>query len=213
MSQASSIETIMRDGPVIPVIVIRDRAHAVPLARALVAGGVRVLEVTLRTEAALDAIRAMRAEVPEAIVGAGTVLSPEQLRSVAELGVAFAVSPGITDRLLDAASDTSVPLLPGVATAGEVMRALDRGYRHLKFFPAEPAGGSPLPEGAGLAPAGGSLLPDRRNRSAARHPLSGARERAVRRGLLARAAGRDGRAGTGSASPRSHGRRPNSGEL
>ena len=133
-----------------------------PLARALVAGGVRVLEVTLRTEAALDAIRAMRAEVPEAIVGAGTVLSPEQLRSVAALGVAFAVSPGMTDLLLDAANDTSVPLLPGVATAGEVMRALDRGYRHLKFFPAEPAGGipylkalaSPLPE-ARFCPTGG----------------------------------------------------------
>ncbi len=162
MSQASSIETIMRDGPVIPVIVIRDRAHAVPLARALVAGGVRVLEVTLRTEAALDAIRAMRAEVPEAIVGAGTVLSPQQLRSVAALDVAFAVSPGMTEGLVDAAGETSVPLLPGVATAGEVMKALDLGYRYLKFFPAEPAGGmpylkalaSPLPE-ARFCPTGG----------------------------------------------------------
>ncbi len=162
MSQASSIETIMRDGPVIPVIVIHDRAHAVPLARALVAGGVRVLEVTLRTEAALEAIRAIRAEVPEAIVGAGTVLSPDQLATVAELGAAFAVSPGATDRLLDAAGEGPTPLLPGVATAGETMRALDRGYRHLKFFPAGPAGGtaylkalaSPLPE-ARFCPTGG----------------------------------------------------------
>ena len=161
VSQASSVETIMREGPVIPVIVIRDRAHAVPLARALVAGGVRVLEVTLRTDAALDAIRAMRAEVPQAIVGAGTVLSPEQLRSVAALDVAFAVSPGMTDRLVDAADERAVPLFPGVATAGEVMRALDLGYRHLKLFPAEPAGGipylkalaSPCPRPASARPA------------------------------------------------------------
>lgn len=117
----SNIADILADGPVIPVIVVEDADHAVPLAKALVAGGVRVLEVTLRTDAGLESIRRMIAEVPGAIVGAGTVLTGAQLDQVAKLGAAFAVSPGTTPSLLDAAKDSTVPLLPGTATASEVM--------------------------------------------------------------------------------------------
>ncbi len=156
------IAAVLADGPVIPVIVIEDVAHAVPLAKALVAGGVRVLEVTLRTEAGLESMRRMLGEVPEAIVGAGTVLTGAQLEEIAAIGAAFAVSPGATEALLDAARDSPVPLLPGTATASEVMQVLERGHTHMKLFPAEPAGGvellsslaSPLP-GAKFCPTGG----------------------------------------------------------
>lgn len=165
-----NIAAILADGPVIPVIVVDDVAHAVPLARALVAGGVRVLEVTLRTAAGLESIRRMIAEVPEAIVGAGTVLSGAQLAEVAKLGAAFAVSPGATPALLDAAADSPVPLLPGTATASEVMTVLERGYTHMKLFPAEASGGidklsslaSPLPA-AKFCPTGG-IDPDKARR-------------------------------------------------
>jgi 2-dehydro-3-deoxyphosphogluconate aldolase/(4S)-4-hydroxy-2-oxoglutarate aldolase len=157
-----NIADILKLGPVVPVIVLDEVAHAVPLARALVAGGVRVLEITLRTPAAMDSMRAIKAEVPEAIVGAGTVLTAGQLEEVARLGCAFAVSPGATTRLLDAAEGSPVPLLPGSATASEVMLLLERGYRHMKLFPAEQSGGadflaalaSPLPE-ARFCPTGG----------------------------------------------------------
>ena len=156
------IGAILADGPVIPVIVIEDVAHAVPLAQALVAGGVRVLEVTLRTEAGLESIRRMIAEVPDAIVGAGTVLTGAQLHSVAKLGAAFAVSPGATKALLDLATGSPTPLLPGTATASEVMTVLERGYKYMKLFPAEASGGidllsslaSPLPM-ARFCPTGG----------------------------------------------------------
>ncbi len=156
------IAAVLADGPVIPVIVIEDVAHAVPLAKALVAGGVRVLEVTLRTEAGLESMRRMLGEVPEAIVGAGTVLTGAQLEEIAAIGAAFAVSPGATEALLDAARDSPVPLLPGTATASEVMQVLERGHTHMKLFPAEPAGGvellsslaSPLPA-ARFCPTGG----------------------------------------------------------
>ena len=141
---AKDIAAILADGPVIPVIVIEDVAHAVPLARALVAGGVRVLEVTLRTKAGLESMRRMLGEVPEAIVGAGTVLTGAQLEEVAGIGAAFAVSPGATESLLDAAQGSPVPLLPGTATASEVMQVLERGYEYMKLFPAEPAGGVAL---------------------------------------------------------------------
>lgn len=148
------LEGILRRGPVIPVVTIADATHAVPLARALLEGGIGVIEVTLRTPAAVEAIRRIRAEVPSMIVGAGTVLSPDQLEQVATLDVAFAVSPGATARLLDAARASPVPLLPGVATASEAMAVLERGFALAKFFPAEPAGGvallralaGPLPE-------------------------------------------------------------------
>lgn len=148
--------------PVIPVVVLHDIADAIPLARALVAGGLPVIEVTLRTHTALDAIRAISAEVPEAIVGAGTVLRPAQAEAAVEAGARFLVSPGWTERLLDALRATGMPFLPGVATASEVLALLERGVREMKFFPAEAAGGvdylrslsAPLPT-ARFCPTGG----------------------------------------------------------
>ncbi|WP_319823627.1 bifunctional 4-hydroxy-2-oxoglutarate aldolase/2-dehydro-3-deoxy-phosphogluconate aldolase [Thalassovita sp.] len=127
--------------PVIPVLVIKDATTARPLAEALVAGGLPVLEVTLRTPAALDAIREM-AQVPGGIVGAGTVLTPEDVTRAKAAGARFAVSPGATDRLLDACEAADLPLLPGAATATEAMRLLERGYAVQKFFPAEASGGA-----------------------------------------------------------------------
>ncbi|MDQ2089105.1 bifunctional 4-hydroxy-2-oxoglutarate aldolase/2-dehydro-3-deoxy-phosphogluconate aldolase [Marimonas arenosa] len=133
---------LCRKAPVIPVIVIDDPARAAPLAQALVAGGLPVLEVTLRTATALDAIRAM-ARVEGGVVGAGTVLTPEDVAAAKAAGARFAVSPGATDRLLDACEAADLPLLPGAATATEAMRLLERGYAVQKFFPAEAAGGVP----------------------------------------------------------------------
>jgi 2-dehydro-3-deoxyphosphogluconate aldolase / (4S)-4-hydroxy-2-oxoglutarate aldolase len=138
----SAIAEIMRAAPVIPVIVIDEVAHAEPLARALVAGGLPVLEVTLRTPAALDAIRAM-ARVPGAIVGAGTVTNEAELDAALDAGSTFIVSPGLTEPLGHAAIREGVPFLPGVATAGDIMRGLDLGLTHFKFFPAGAAGGLP----------------------------------------------------------------------
>lgn len=128
--------------PVIPVLVISDTAQARPLAEALVAGGLPVLEVTLRTPAALDVIREM-AQVPGGIVGAGTLLTPEDVRAAKAAGARFGVSPGATDRLLEACAAEALPLLPGAATATEAMALLERGYRVQKFFPAEASGGVP----------------------------------------------------------------------
>lgn len=136
------IDAIMRLSPVIPVIVIEDEAHAIPLAEALVAGGLRVLEVTLRTPAALPAIRLMR-EVAGAIVGAGTVTGPRDLDAALAAGAQFIVSPGLTETLGRAALASGVPFLPGVATAGDIMRGLDLGLDRFKFFPAMAAGGLP----------------------------------------------------------------------
>ncbi|WP_137701988.1 bifunctional 4-hydroxy-2-oxoglutarate aldolase/2-dehydro-3-deoxy-phosphogluconate aldolase [Marimonas lutisalis] len=127
--------------PVIPVLVVEDAARAAPLAQALVRGGLPVLEVTLRTPAALDVIREM-ATVAGGIVGAGTVLTPEDVAAAKAAGARFAVSPGATDRLLDACEEAGLPLLPGAATASEAMRLLERGYSVQKFFPAEAAGGA-----------------------------------------------------------------------
>jgi 2-dehydro-3-deoxyphosphogluconate aldolase / (4S)-4-hydroxy-2-oxoglutarate aldolase len=142
---------ICRMAPVIPVLVIEDAASARPLAEALVAGGLPVLEVTLRTPAALEAIRAM-AEVPGGVVGAGTLLTPGDVRAARAAGARFGVAPGATDRLLAACEAAELPLLPGAATASEVMRLLERGYGVQKFFPAEVAGGV-----AGLRALGGPL--------------------------------------------------------
>ena len=128
--------------PVIPVLVVDDAAHAVPLARALVAGGLPVLEVTLRTAAALDVIREM-ATVTGGIVGAGTLLTPKDVEDAKAAGALFGVSPGATDLILDACEANDLPLLPGVATASEAMRLLERGYTVQKFFPAEANGGAP----------------------------------------------------------------------
>jgi 2-dehydro-3-deoxyphosphogluconate aldolase / (4S)-4-hydroxy-2-oxoglutarate aldolase len=132
---------VMNDAPVIPVIVLTDGAHAVPLARALVAGGIRMLEVTLRTPAALACIEAMARDVPEAVVGAGTVRSAADAQAAAMAGARFAVSPGYSHALGKACHDLALPLLPGVATGSEIMAAQEDGYTALKFFPALPAGG------------------------------------------------------------------------
>ncbi|WP_370177645.1 bifunctional 4-hydroxy-2-oxoglutarate aldolase/2-dehydro-3-deoxy-phosphogluconate aldolase [Alteriqipengyuania sp.] len=134
------IEQVMRAAPVIPVLVVEDVADAVPLAQALVDGGLRVLEVTLRTPAALDAIRAMKS-VEGAIIGAGTVTNQAQLRAAIDAGSEFIVSPGLTDELGRAAIRADIPFLPGIANAGDIMRGLDMGLAHFKFFPAEANGG------------------------------------------------------------------------
>jgi 2-dehydro-3-deoxyphosphogluconate aldolase / (4S)-4-hydroxy-2-oxoglutarate aldolase len=132
---------VMKAGPVIPVIVIADLAQAVPLAKALVAGGVRVLEVTLRTPAGLDAIKAIAREVPDAIVGVGTVTAPEDLVQARAAGAQFAVSPGLTPALAEAARQSGIPCLPGVMTPSDVIAARAAGFRQLKLFPAQQAGG------------------------------------------------------------------------
>lgn len=132
---------VMRIGPVIPVIVIDDLVHAVPLARALVAGGVRVLEVTLRTAAGLDAIRAIVREVPEAIVGVGTITTREDFVAARDAGAKFGVSPGLTQALVEGARESGLPLLPGVMTPSDVIAARAAGFRQLKLFPAQQAGG------------------------------------------------------------------------
>ncbi|MGR3757502.1 MAG: bifunctional 4-hydroxy-2-oxoglutarate aldolase/2-dehydro-3-deoxy-phosphogluconate aldolase [Tranquillimonas sp.] len=150
--------------PVIPVLVIDDAAKAADLAAALVAGGLPALEVTLRTPAALDAIRAM-AQVEGGAVGAGTLLTPEDVRRAKEAGATFGVSPGATDRLLAACEEADLPLLPGAATATEAMALLERGYTVQKFFPAEASGGAaalksigaPIPR-IGFCPTGGVSL-------------------------------------------------------
>ena len=136
------IERVMRTAPVIPVLVIDDASQARALAEALVAGGLTVLEVTLRTPAALEAIREMK-QVPGAIVGAGTVTNPGELDDALAAGAEFIVSPGLTKRLATAAIAKDVPFLPGVATAGDIMRGLDLGLTEFKFFPAEASGGLP----------------------------------------------------------------------
>ncbi|MEV5544929.1 bifunctional 4-hydroxy-2-oxoglutarate aldolase/2-dehydro-3-deoxy-phosphogluconate aldolase [Streptomyces sp. NPDC052309] len=148
--------------PVVPVVVVEDAADAVPLARALVAGGLPAIEVTLRTPAAVDAIRAIAREVPDAVVGAGTLITPEQVTEVVAAGARFLVSPGWTDALLAAMRASGVPFLPGVSTTSEVVALLERGVREMKFFPAEAAGGTaylkalaaPLPQ-ARFCPTGG----------------------------------------------------------
>ncbi|GGV66102.1 bifunctional 4-hydroxy-2-oxoglutarate aldolase/2-dehydro-3-deoxy-phosphogluconate aldolase [Streptomyces massasporeus] len=156
--------------PVVPVVVIEDAGDAVPLARALVAGGLPAIEVTLRTPAALEAIREIAREVPGAVVGAGTVIRPAQVAEAVAAGSRFLVSPGWTDVLLDAMRASGVPFLPGVSTASEVVALLERGVREMKFFPAQAAGGTaylkslsgPLPQ-ARFCPTGGigpSSAPD-----------------------------------------------------
>lgn len=136
------VETVMRTAPVIPVLVIEDVAHARAIAEALVAGGLPVLEVTMRTEAALDVIAEMK-KVPGAIVGAGTVVDVAGLESAIAAGAEFIVSPGLTDNLGIAAVAQGIPFLPGIANAGDIMRGLDLGLTHFKFFPAEANGGLP----------------------------------------------------------------------
>jgi 2-dehydro-3-deoxyphosphogluconate aldolase/(4S)-4-hydroxy-2-oxoglutarate aldolase len=138
---AFSALQVMQDAPVIPVIVLHDVAHAVPMARALVAGGIRMLEVTLRTPQALACMEAIAKEVPEAVVGAGTVRSAADAMAAASAGAKFAVSPGYTSAVGQACRDQGLALLPGVATGSEIMMAQEDGYTALKFFPAMQAGG------------------------------------------------------------------------
>jgi 2-dehydro-3-deoxyphosphogluconate aldolase / (4S)-4-hydroxy-2-oxoglutarate aldolase len=135
---------VMRDAPVIPVIVLHDVAHAVPLARALVAGGIRMLEVTLRTPQALQCIEIIAKEVPEAVAGAGTIRSAADAQASVLAGAKFGVSPGYTSAVGKACRDLGLPLLPGVATGSEIMMAQEDGYQQLKFFPAMQAGGLPM---------------------------------------------------------------------
>ncbi|MBB3226718.1 2-dehydro-3-deoxyphosphogluconate aldolase/(4S)-4-hydroxy-2-oxoglutarate aldolase [Luteibacter sp. Sphag1AF] len=164
------VEDTLRLAPVVPVVIIDDAASAVGMARALVAGGVPAIEITLRTAAALDAVRAIAAEVEGAVVGVGTVLTARDLENAFKAGAKFAVSPGSAPRLLDAADDSELPLLPGAATSSEAMNLLERGYRFQKFFPAVPAGGpkligawaSPLPQ-ITFCPTGGISLANARD--------------------------------------------------
>ena len=142
MSKTQRTREICDLAPIVPVLVVDDAAQARPLAEALVAGGLPALEVTLRTPAALDAIRAM-AQVPGGVVGAGTLVTPEDVRAAKEAGAQFGVSPGATDVLIAACEAEGLPLLPGAATASEAMRLLEKGYDMLKFFPAEASGGAP----------------------------------------------------------------------
>ncbi|MEZ5812709.1 MAG: 2-dehydro-3-deoxy-phosphogluconate aldolase [Rhizobiaceae bacterium] len=136
--------TILEGQPVIPVVKINRLADAVPLARALAAGGLPAIEITLRTPDALDAIRLVAEEVEDAIVGAGTVLTPRQYDKVVQAGAQYVVSPGTTQELLDAAHESDIPLLPGAVTPSEIMSIYEEGYSILKFFPAEQAGGAPF---------------------------------------------------------------------
>jgi 2-dehydro-3-deoxyphosphogluconate aldolase/(4S)-4-hydroxy-2-oxoglutarate aldolase len=139
-----TITEVMNTSPVIPVMVINNLDQAVHLAQALVDGGLKVLEITLRTPVALEAIRRIKAEVPNAIVGAGTIINIQTLEQALEAGAEFIVSPGVTDNLLTTALASGIPILPGVITPSEVMRLLDKGITAMKFFPAEAAGGIPM---------------------------------------------------------------------
>jgi len=135
---------VLNAGPVMPVMVIKNLDDAVPLAKALVAGGIKVLEITLRTPIALEAIRLISQEVKEAIVGAGTITTPEQLKAAEEAGAVFAISPGLTPALLRAAKEGNIALIPGISSLSELMVGMEAGLDHFKFFPAEAAGGIPM---------------------------------------------------------------------
>ncbi|MGA0602660.1 bifunctional 4-hydroxy-2-oxoglutarate aldolase/2-dehydro-3-deoxy-phosphogluconate aldolase [Caulobacter sp. KR2-114] len=160
-----TIEDILALSPVMPVVTIADAAHAVPMARALLAGGLKTIEITLRTPAALAAVSAIARDVPDLVIGVGTVLTAHDLKAAAEAGAAFAISPGSTPELMDAARHGPIPYLPAIATAGELMAGLDRGYTAFKFFPAAAAGGvaalkafgGPFP-GVRFCPTGGISL-------------------------------------------------------
>jgi 2-dehydro-3-deoxyphosphogluconate aldolase/(4S)-4-hydroxy-2-oxoglutarate aldolase len=158
----STPESLLAVVPVVPVVVLDDIAHAVPVARALVAGGLPAIELTLRTPVALEAIRAIASEVPEILVGAGTIVSPRQVEQAVDAGAQFLVSPGSTPTLLAAMGGSGVPFLPGTATVSEALAVLEAGFTEMKFFPAEASGGvaylksiaSPLPA-ARFCPTGG----------------------------------------------------------
>ncbi|EOW9344662.1 bifunctional 4-hydroxy-2-oxoglutarate aldolase/2-dehydro-3-deoxy-phosphogluconate aldolase [Vibrio diazotrophicus] len=162
MNWTISPQTVFAASPIVPVMVIKRIEDAVPLAKALLNGGISVFEITLRTDVALDAIREISMALPEAMTGAGTVLTPQQYDAAVEAGAKFVISPGASTRLLEHAATQNVPLIPGVSTATEIMNAMDLGYDHLKFFPAEASGGAkalkaisaPLPQ-VSFCPTGG----------------------------------------------------------
>lgn len=162
MNWTISPQTVFAASPIVPVMVIKRVEDAVPLAKALLNGGISVFEITLRTDVALDAIREISVAFPEAMTGAGTVLTPQQYDAAVEAGAKFVISPGASTRLLEHAAKQNVPLIPGVSTATEIMNAMDLGYDHLKFFPAEASGGAkalkaisaPLPQ-VSFCPTGG----------------------------------------------------------
>ena len=159
------LDAILQLGPVMPVIVIDEAEHAVPLADALLAGGIKAIEITLRTQNALEVIRAIASERPELAIGAGTILGADQAQTAKQAGAQFAVSPGATDAVLQGCSDVDLPLLPGAATVSEMMSLAEKGYHNLKFFPAVASGGlayvkslaSPLPH-LKICPTGGITL-------------------------------------------------------
>ncbi len=175
-----SFQELLGSTRVVPVITIRDADTAVPLAEALLAGGLQVLEVTLRTDAGLESIRRIAADVPDAVIGAGTVTTPQQLLDARNAGARFIVSPGATDSLARAAADAGGVFLPGAVTASEVLALLERGIAMMKFFPAESSGG----EGAGRTVSTGELLPDRRYWPGDGAGLSGAAQRRLHRRLV-----------------------------
>jgi 2-dehydro-3-deoxyphosphogluconate aldolase/(4S)-4-hydroxy-2-oxoglutarate aldolase len=159
MSKTETLRATLRRAPVIPVIVVNDLAHAVPLAEALCEGGLTVLEVTLRTPVALQAISAMRRAVPDAVVGVGTLTRPEHFRQADDAGAQFGVSPGLTPALADAASGVAWPYLPGVMTPGELLQAAELGYSLLKLFPAQQAGGVGMLKAMGSVFAAAAFCP------------------------------------------------------
>ena len=161
-AETDKLIAMLNGQPVIPVLKIDDAGNAVPLARALARGGLPVIEITMRTPDALEAIRRAAAEVPEAVVGAGTILTAAQFEQAAAAGSKFIVSPGATREVFAAARDSAVPLLPGAITPSEMMAALEEGLDFLKFFPAEQAGGAAFLKSLASPFAGLALLPDRR---------------------------------------------------
>ena len=164
-SPQNGLSHIIQKTSVIPVVILEDERDAVPLAQALVAGGLQLIEVTLRTKAGLNSIKRIASEVEGAIVGAGTIITPQHYKEVVHAGAKFIVSPGTTTNLIDVANDYDIPYLPGIQTIGEAMNLMEKGYKMLKFFPAEMSGGqayvkalhSPLPELI-LCPTGGITL-------------------------------------------------------
>lgn len=176
----TSAEQILTTDPVVPVIVVNKLEHAVPMAKALVAGGVRVLEMTLRTDCAVDAICAIAKEVPDAIVGAGTVTNPQQLADVIAAGAQFAISPGLTEPLLKAAVEGPIALIPGISTVSELMLGMDYGLREFKFFPAEANGGVKALQAIAGPVLPDSFLPDRRYLAEKLPRLPGTEKRTVR---------------------------------
>ncbi|WP_133127900.1 bifunctional 4-hydroxy-2-oxoglutarate aldolase/2-dehydro-3-deoxy-phosphogluconate aldolase [Legionella nagasakiensis] len=135
-------EALFDDSPLIPVIVIHELEHAIPMAKAILAAGIRILEVTLRTPVALQAIHLLHQEVPEAMIGAGTILNHHQLQQAIKAGAGFAISPGFTPTLLQAGQESGIPFIPGVSSVSEIMMGMEYGYKHFKFFPAEAVGGT-----------------------------------------------------------------------